>query len=230
MEKETFITSNKTGKANTGESHQAIWALFDFFGLDEAREHMQHWLEAAFNNEFSWKYGSPGNLLFFYDHLHPVVETANQIYQERFKTENQEEDGWITNFVFPLSIEQINPSDKLPYRKNFPILLQIEEWQDPYLVLKDFFEFLDLDEWNDQIHQLLHAGLSNHSFLGIIKPQMLLPFCMNLHKLIEVMYLIFLLEYGNTEKEQDDSDRTQKKDTLKGNERNNITAEEKINQ
>jgi hypothetical protein len=53
---------------------------------------------------------------------------------------------------------------------------------------------------------------------------------MNLHKLIEVMYLIFLLEYGNTEKEQDDSDRTQKKDTLKGNERNNITAEEKINQ
>jgi hypothetical protein len=206
MKKESILTNGETEERNTDEPHQAIWALFDFFGLKGAREDMQCWLESAFSEEFSWKRGSPGNLLFFYDYLHPVIETANQIYLERFKTEDQKKNSSANDFVSPLFIEQISLSDKLPYRNNFPILLQIEEWQNPYLVLKDFFEFLDLDEWNDEIYQLLHAGLSNHSFLDIIEPEMLLPFCMKLQKLIEAMYLIFLLEYGNPEKGQDGSD------------------------
>jgi len=201
-------------QAAAQKNYDPYWVLkdfFEFFSLNGAREELHRWLEAAFKAEHGWKqYSSPGNLLFFYDRLLLLIDAAYDL--SSVKSEKQEEG--TDSIVMPKPAGQ----GKIQLPKILPCLLQKEEWSNPYLVLTAFFEFYDLDNWNTSLHQLLHAGLANESFVNMTEPEMLLPVCMHLQKLLDATYLIFLLECDSQKEGEDDGEN--------GDEE---SAEEKLN-
>ena len=56
--------------------------IADFFftmGMDGAGEDLERWFQAAFTEEYSWSYGSPGNLLFIHEQILSLIEAAAAI-------------------------------------------------------------------------------------------------------------------------------------------------------
>jgi hypothetical protein len=78
---------------------------------------------------------------------------------------------------------------------HFPRNLNMQEYIDPYLVLPQFFELYDLNEWCKELNNLLSDGLSSHDpaeFFG--QDQNMLLIQKNLLKLIEAVHLIDVRE------------------------------------
>jgi hypothetical protein len=135
----------------------------------------------ALSEKYSWDEGIPGNLLYIYEQWEKLIESCYLIYRKRgFNkkvVKKAKQDAWEKD------------KDHLV----LPSSLSSEEFMNPGIVIKDFFEKYSLLEWKQFIHSWLEAGLSNFSVLENIKGKEVLPYVYAMEKLLEASYRIVVL-------------------------------------
>jgi hypothetical protein len=158
-----------------------LWEFCDFDSLPEMKKLFRECCKVSLSGKYSWKEKSPGNLLFFYEQLERLVEACFLIYikkgfKKRVSKKPKSRGGkkWINYSEFPCS-------------------LSLEEWLNPLIVIKDFFDLYSLLEWKQSIHSWMEAALSDFSVLENIKAEEILPYCYSMEKLLESSYRIVLL-------------------------------------
>lgn len=141
--------------------------------------------KAALSDKYSWKEGSPGNLLYYSGQIELLVEACYLIYSK---------DGFKKQVAKQSGSGKKKEKFKHP---DIPCSLTWKEYINPLIVIEDFFDRYSLMKWKQSIHAWLEAGLSDFTVLGNIKSEDLLPYCRGIEKLLEASYRIVLLADKN---------------------------------
>ncbi|HTQ28161.1 MAG TPA: hypothetical protein VMI35_08540 [Puia sp.] len=145
--------------------------LRDIFQTDSSTGFIQQFREScqsALSQNYAWKEGCPGNLLFLHERLEMLLEACYLIYVQKSGSKKK----WL-------------PLKKKYFKKlALPCPLSMQELDNPYLVLESFFSYRGLREWKQDMHEWLEAGLSNQTVSEIIEPESLLPYCRYMEKLV----------------------------------------------
>jgi hypothetical protein len=144
--------------------------------LAEMKKLFQDSCKTALSDKYTWKDGSPGSLLFFYEQLELLIEACFLIYNKKgFKKR-------------VLKKSKSARKKKLTKYPDFPCSLNLEEYMNPLIVIEDFFDQRSLLEWKQSLHSWTEAALSNFSVLENINPEDLLPYCFGIEKMLEACY------------------------------------------
>ena len=148
------------------------YILNDIFNSDHfgaMQDLFRHFCEAGLAEEFSWKEGSPGNLLYFSERLEQLIEACFIIHSS----------GKIRKGgkVFKKT-KQIN-------KALLPIRLSEMELDKPFIILDAFFAHNSLPEWKEALHRWTEAGLSKYSVAESAGAEGILSFYQHIEKLIE---------------------------------------------
>lgn len=188
---------------NLSDPYQVIAAFFDLCSVSSHRRHIYTWLEAVNQNDY-WRESCPSELLFYYGKLVHLIRAVHLIYERSKERKTAidllKEKGYDveTNLLHPALYFGWGRYDTI--WDHFPRSLNMEEYIDPYLVLPQFFELYDLNEWCKELNNLLSGGLSSDNpaeFLG--QDQNMLLIQKNLLKLIEAVHLIDVREVEDIE-------------------------------
>jgi len=155
--------------------------LCDFEDLHEVKKLFRKCCKASLSEKYSWKEGIPGNLLFIYEQMEKLIEACYLIYIKN---------GFNKRVTKKSKIQEENKETDRP---ELPTSLSLEEFMNPQIVIKDFFDKYNLLEWKQLIHNWMEAGLSNFSVLENIKAKEVLPYVYGMEKLLEASYRIVSL-------------------------------------
>jgi hypothetical protein len=144
--------------------------IFSFESFGTMQDMFRHFCEAGLAEEFSWKEGSPGNLLYFSERLEQLIEACFIIYSAGKIRKNR---------IGIKKSKQLN-------KALLPIRLSEKELNKPFIVIKAFFAHNSLPEWKLAIHRWTEAGLSKYSVAESAGAEGILSFYRHLEKLIEV--------------------------------------------
>src|ERR1700722_19480185 len=147
------------------------YILNDIFNSDHfgaMQDLFRHFCEAGLAEEFSWKEGSPGNLLYFSERLEQLIEACFIIHSS----------GKIRKGgkVFKKT-KQIN-------KALLPIRLSEMELDKPFIILDAFFAHNSLPEWKESLHRWTKACLSQYSVAESDDAEGMLSLYQHIEKLI----------------------------------------------
>lgn len=164
------------------EAYAVIEEWFEAIHFDAAREDLDYWFEAAIAGSYVWNDGPPSNCLWLHDQMLILIGAAHELWQ--VVEEKDQDELPAVEIVLPAM------RDYLSYPDDYPRLLTANEWKDPISALCWFFEYKDYDEWVEELHVWLDAALSNASVTENTEVSEMMPFCRQLHRLVEACYVI----------------------------------------
>lgn len=183
-----------SGRKGIEDPYQVITAFFDYCSLSSHRQYITTWL-AAVNASDYWRGSSPADLLFYYELLNSLIRAVYRIYAEdkprKTAVDLLQEKGYKaeTNLLHPALY--FNWEKDYALWEFFPRSLSLEEYVDPYIVLRNFFTFYNLAEWEHELHELLSDGLSRNSASVMYGEERdILLIRDHLEKLIDAVHLI----------------------------------------
>jgi hypothetical protein len=151
----------------------------DFFysgNITEMKDLFMETCRAALSEKYSWKEGSPGNLLYFYERLEMLVEACFLICTSKKhrnklskKTRRMAKKAFARHLYLPCSLSKSEISDPLP-------------------VIKSFFEFHSLKQWKQHLYAWMEAGLSNYTVLDSMAAEDILPYHYHIQRLMEACW------------------------------------------
>ena len=167
-----------TGRNDAVDPYYIINHFFDAGSITEMKKLFTAGCTAALSQQYSWQQGCPGNLLYFYEQLELLVEACylvcidikhNRKYlkkiQHRFKKR---------------SLHEIQ----------LPTLLSAAEFSNPFLVMQSFFELHSIKKWKQWLYAWMEAGLSDYDVLQSIGTQSILPYHLQVQKLMDACWCI----------------------------------------
>lgn len=155
---------------------------------------MQEWFEAAYARDTFWK-GEPGDLVFEHDRICKLIDACHVLFKNKYRSTDQPDYDPARHSFPDNSLNRvILIASRINDWNEFPYLLNCNEWEEPRLVLQDFFQYLSIHEWKSELNLWLQAGLSKESVFDITKPERILPVCLHLRKLVEAASLIHIME------------------------------------
>lgn len=175
-------------KEKIHDPYQVIADTFSVADIDFYRNTITEIVNTAYSADV-WSKTDPGNLLFYFKMIESVINSAYLINIDKKKN--------------PLQIDISNLLNKNLYCgyhtsltewDYLPRSISKEEYINPYLVLKQFFEFSDLIEWKRILNNLFEYSLTRTS---LYKPDMnvsVLSVHAYLTKLHEATHLIDVRE------------------------------------
>jgi hypothetical protein len=164
-----------TNNPDKTDPYEVIRKFCEFGSLYENKMMFRKFCEAAIADKYCWKDGPPGKLLYFYELLEALIEACFVIYREkRFAKKILK---WI--------VAKEEENHGAPF---MPHSLSFEEYTNPLIVIKEFFNNNSLKEWKQSIHYWLEAGLSNFSVVESIEFDEILPFCYGIEKFVDACY------------------------------------------
>lgn len=125
----------------------ALVLVKEFFSYASPQEHLKaidDFIKAALQEGSYWPHGSPANGLFYSEQLELLIEAAYLMYIKPKKYFLKK------HAVATLSVKEL------------PVLLSSEEYQNPLLVLQQFFQ-QPLLYWKELLYTCTHGVLSNSS-------------------------------------------------------------------
>lgn len=125
----------------------AFALLKEFFDYATPQEHLKaidDFCTAALKDSYHWQHGSAANALFYSEQLELLLEAAYLIYIKPKKY------PFKKRAVANLSVKEL------------PVLLSAKEYQNPLLVIEQFFQ-QSLLYWKQLLHACTHGVLSNAS-------------------------------------------------------------------
>jgi len=170
------------------DPYQTIAEFFTAADLAYYRRTIKRAINVASSDKV-WNKTSPGDLLWFFERLESAINAAYLINKEKKKS--------------PLSIgkeDVFNPNLYCSWHGDltewdfFPRSLSLKEYIDPYLAFKKFFKYLKLDEWKEELHDLMEFALGKTSFSEACVDFDTLNIYFHLTKLIEAAHLIDVRE------------------------------------
>lgn len=138
--------------------------FFDLYSLGEAIRLLKQVVKSSADKK-EWKKGPPSDLLYFTEQLHSLCSTAYII------------SGTITDDE-PYVLSILTPSKQLSCLKNarfisqsqfatvwncFPRHLKLEEFCNPFLILKKFMIHASKEQWQKTVREFAFFALSKHS-------------------------------------------------------------------
>ena len=170
------------------DPYQTIAEFFTAADLAYYRRTIKRAINVASSDKV-WNKTSPGDLLWFFERLESAINAAYLINKEKKKS--------------PLSIgkeDVFNPNLYCSWHGDltewdfFPRSLSLKEFINPYVAFKKFFKYLPLDEWKDQLRELMEFALGKTSFSEACADFDTLPIYFHLTKLVEAAHLIDVRE------------------------------------
>lgn len=149
----------------------ALVLIKEFFSYASPQEHLKaidDFIKAALREGGYWPHGSPANGLFYSEQLELLIEAAYLIYIQPKKYFLKE------RAVDTLAIEEL------------PVLLSAEEYQNPLLVIQQFFQ-QSLQHWKELLYECAHGALSNSSVAEEVDAAAVLELSDGLKRLVGVM-------------------------------------------
>lgn len=174
-----------------------LYQFFDYTTLSYCRGHLTELTLGAFADEYQ-PLPQPGNLLYFYDRLLTLLYALNGILKE--DSNQQTEAEAEPNVADALSLPQC--LDGLPWHA-LPHHLTFAEINQPFIVIRSFFQFQNLDAWTLELHDWLEAALSNSTIIEWMPPDRLLPVCTHLYKIVEAAFVLHHQSEGKPHKERE---------------------------
>lgn len=188
------------------ERAQTVTVIADIFGnasLAVLRIELWHYLKSATTAQ-SWSLmGQPGHALILQKRLEKLMDNCWLLLQEK-----EEQDGEIIHKAYaPGSQEQVE-SDRMMLSRYDKIqrkyfgnirLLNPTEIENPYLVLKSFFEMADMAAWKELLTTWTEYALSSISILEDKTDSNLLLKYDQLEKLLEAAFYLCMDVEDETE-------------------------------
>ncbi|MCH5715357.1 hypothetical protein [Niabella hibiscisoli] len=146
----------------------AFALIKEFFSYASPQEHLKaidDFIKAALQEDSYWPHGSPANGLFYSEQLELLIESAYLINIKPKK-------------YFLKKRAVVN----LPI-KELPVLLSAEEYQNPLLVIQQFFQ-QSLLYWKQLLYACTHGALSNSSVAEEVEAAEVLGLCNELKRLV----------------------------------------------
>jgi hypothetical protein len=151
---------------------KVIKTFFEYDTLAGTIELFRLACNAALTEKYSWKQGSAGNLVNFYEQLEMLIEAC-----------------WIIAINKKKLVKQLTKTRKTGDKKLvLPCPLTRDELQTPLFVIEQFFALHSLGKWKQLTHCWMEAGISNYSVVENINYQGLLLYCQSIEKLIYAAY------------------------------------------
>lgn len=170
--------------------------VFDNWTIEDIRECMQDWFSAAMTHEYSWKHGSPGNLLYLHDQILKLFETSHELLRiiRVFYPQLLKRQMSLKAFLL-LAREQ-------KYLSSMPGFLTWDELTFPYKTLNEYVGVDAIAEQRKNVHLLLEMGLSNQTLIDEYDehPENIIPLFLKMMKQIEAVHIVHLME-GKTKNE-----------------------------
>lgn len=126
----------------------ALGLIEEFFSYATPQEHLKaidDFCTAALKDGYHWQHGSAANALFYSEQLELLLEAAYLMYlkPKRYPFKKRA--------VANLSVNEL------------PVLLSAKEYQNPLLVIEQFFTRNSLFYWKQLLYACTHGVLSNSS-------------------------------------------------------------------
>ena len=169
-----------TGDDEVIDPYSIITDFFHFGNIAEMKALFLESCRAALSEKYSWKQGSPGNLLYFYERLEKLVEACFLIFSRSKKKKK------LPKKLKPAAFK------KVLNHPNLPCSLSADEMSDPFLVIQSFFEFHSIKEWKQDLYAWMEAGLSDYTVLENMEAKDILPYHHHLQKLLDACWYISL--------------------------------------
>ena len=144
--------------------------------ITDLREVLLEACRAALTENYSWKEGSPGNLLYFYETLETLVEAcflvnAGKKHKKKWRKKTANVSHMSADLVLPCALTE-------------------KELADPFTVIQSFFEQHTLQQWKLQLHGWMQAGLSNYTVLDSLPAEDTIAYYHHLQKLLDACWYI----------------------------------------
>jgi hypothetical protein len=197
MQNESQNFGHLLPEEGSSDPYQVIADFFDLCDAFHHREHICTWLEAA-NKDDYWRDSCPSELLFYYEKMVNLIKAAHRIDKEHKAGKTAID--LLKEKGYDLETNLLHPALYFGWGRNetiwdcFPRNLSLEEYIDPYLVLHRFFEIYSVDEWHQQLYELLSDGLSDTDPAESRDNRDILLIQKNLLKLVEALHLIDVRE------------------------------------
>lgn len=147
----------------------ALAMIQEFFSYATPKEHLKaidDFFITALKDGYHWQHGSAANALFYSEQLELLLEAAYLIYLKPKK--------------YPLKkLAVANLSVK-----ELPMLLSAKEYQNPLLVIQQFFAPHSLLHWKQLLYTCTHEVLSNCSVADEVDAAEVLGLCSGLKRLV----------------------------------------------
>jgi len=166
------------GKQGIDDPYSVITGFFHVGNVAEMKKLFTATCNAALTEQYSWQQGCPGNLLYFYEQLEILVEACFLIYQDKKQK------------------RRIARKLHRAFRKKqlqdivLPSALSAAEIADPFFVVQSFFELYTLKQWKRWLYAWMEAGLSDYGVLESIKAKSILPYHLQVQKLLDACWYI----------------------------------------
>jgi hypothetical protein len=174
---------NRLALAIDGDAIDPYKIIKDFFysgSITDTKDLFMETCRAALSEKYSWKEGSPGNLLYFYESLELLVEACFLVF-----TSKKHKKKWAKK------IKRASGNKSLPH-PHLPCSISADEMTDPFAVIKSFFELYSLKQWKQWLYAWMEAGLSDYTVLDSIESKDLLPYYNQLQRLMDASWCISL--------------------------------------
>jgi hypothetical protein len=170
----------------TSDPYKIIDGFFMDGNIQDEREDVSRFFEAAFPDDLIVKKNYPSVLVFIFERIDKLIDAARSINLEK---ENEAiDESKIT--------EKILARVKSLHKKTgkwdlFPYKLKPYEWVYPRLAIRAFFEHQPISHWKGKLHEILQAGISDNSICEMISDRSKLHLdCEHLGRLVEAMWVI----------------------------------------
>jgi hypothetical protein len=178
--------------------YKVIEALFSENSLEHYKKYISSMIKAAFSEGY-WTKSDPGSLLHFQERMECLIRAVylfvkngekkikkkNQVILESSSVEKQID---TSSFCIPIDGNSI--------WELFPRYLAKEEFVNPYLVFKLFFEYKDVNEWLKEFKEIISYALSSFGSDAVLEFDFL-EINRQLQKLIEASHLIHIRINGS---------------------------------
>lgn len=165
--------------------------IYDFFwdgNITHARAALNSLVIAAQNNEHNKPHEKAGMFIYYLEQFIRLIEAMYIIYTtEEIESTTTSADDFMAHFKALHA--------KATDEQHFPCHLNAREWQQPRLVIHDFFTFNNINVWKLIMHRLVQSTYPNSNIPECMPWQKdIFTICLQLHRLIEAAWIIKLLE------------------------------------
>lgn len=176
--------------------HLVISSFFREYGLQDAKKYISSWMTAVYE-KVDWVRKSPNNLIYFTERLFRLIEAGWLINQ-------MDNSKRLANLSLQYDMEKIDLMNPDLYCKTifkespweyFPRNLNQKDYTNPYKVFPKFFKFHTLNEWKDELRNILQLALSNFDIEDSGEAINTLGYKKRLDKLVDACHLINVREF-----------------------------------
>lgn len=170
------------------DPNQLLAEFFTMADVADYRKDIYNIVRAACSGKY-WKKGSPNDMIFILKGLESIVNAAYILYRQGKQSPLQIED----RDIFNLNLFRGNSSTDRDW-DFFPRMLRYNEYLDPYIVFKRFFDFKNLSEWKEVLQSLSEYALSRTRIFEEYEDFDSLAIYRHLTRLVEATHLIDVRE------------------------------------